>query len=130
MSSRERYHHRKKAFGLMLLFALGAMGSPALAIDVELTLEQAKQVMASARGPMEQAASNDEMFAIIKAADKNSRIGDDPGRQTLWKQRDSTNENLLVRIFRTRRRPAVQGRATGSPDAGSQNPGNPEYAQP
>lgn len=78
MSSRERYHYRKKAFGLMLVFALGAMGSPALAIDVELTFEQAQQIMASARGPMEQAASNDEMFAIIKAADKNSRIGDDP----------------------------------------------------
>ncbi len=78
MSSRERYHHRNKAVGLMLLVALGAMGSPALAIDVDLTLAQAKQVMASARGPMEEAASNDEMFAIIKAADKNSRIGDDP----------------------------------------------------
>ena len=78
MSSRERYYHRKKAFGLMLLFALGAMGSPALAIDVELTLEQAKQIMASARGPMEQAASNDEMFGIIKTADKAARIGDDP----------------------------------------------------
>ena len=84
MSSRERYDHRKKAFGLMLLFALGAMGSPALAIDVELTLEQAKQIMASARGPMEQAASNDEMFAIIKAADKNSRIGEpSPQRVTV-----------------------------------------------
>ena len=78
MSSRERFHHRKKAFGLMLLFVLGAMGSPALAIDVELTFEEAQQIMASARGPMEQAASNDEMFGIIKAADKNSRIGDDP----------------------------------------------------
>ncbi len=77
MSSRERYHHRKKAFGLTLVM-LAAMGSPALAIDVELTLEQAKQIMASAREPMEQAASNDEMFAIIKTADKTSRIGDDP----------------------------------------------------
>ncbi len=78
MSSRERYPHWKKAFGLMLLVALGAMESPALAIDVELTLAQAKQVMASAREPMEAAASNDEMFTIITAADKNSRIGDDP----------------------------------------------------
>ena len=57
--------------------------------------------MASAREPMEAAASNDEMFAIIKAADKNSRIGDDPATKTLWQQRDSSNENLLVRIFRT-----------------------------
>lgn len=78
MSSRERYHYRKKGLGLMLLFALAGMGSPALAIDVDLTFEQAQQIMASARGPMEQAASNDEMFGIIKAADKNSRIGDDP----------------------------------------------------
>ncbi len=78
MSSYGRYNHQKKGLGLMLLFLLGGMGSPAFAIDVKLTLEQARQIMDSAREPMEQAASNDEMFGIIKAADKNSRIGDDP----------------------------------------------------
>ncbi len=78
MSSDGRYNHRKNGLGLMLLFVLGGMTSPALAIDVELTPEQATQIMASARGPMEQAASNDEMFGIIKAADKTTRIGDDP----------------------------------------------------
>ena len=77
MSSYGRYNHRKNGLGLMLLFVLG-IGSPAFANDVELTSEQATQIMASARGPMEQAASNDEMFGIIKATDKSSRIGDDP----------------------------------------------------
>ncbi len=78
MRSYGRYNHQKKGLGFMLLCLLGGMGSPAFAIDVQLTLEQARQIMDSAREPMEQAASNDEMFGIIKAADKNSRIGDDP----------------------------------------------------
>ncbi len=62
----------------MLLLLLGGMGSPAFALDVKLTLEQARQIMTSAREPMERASSNDEMFTLIKSADKNTRIGDDP----------------------------------------------------
>ncbi len=78
MSSYGRYNHRKKGLGLMLLLLLGGMGSPAFALDVKLTLEQARQIMTSAREPMERASSNDEMFNLIKSADKNTRIGDDP----------------------------------------------------
>lgn len=78
MSAYGRYNHQKKGLGLMLLFLLGGMGSPAFALDVKLTLEQARQIMTSAREPMERASSNDEMFHLIKSADKNTRIGDDP----------------------------------------------------
>lgn len=63
----------------VIFWVTGFFVPSALAIDVDLTVEQAKHIMASARGPMEQASSNEEMFAIIKAADKMSRIGDDPG---------------------------------------------------
>lgn len=56
----------------------GLLVPPVLAIDVDLTIDQAKQIMAEAREPMEKASSNDEMFKIIKSADKGSRIGDDP----------------------------------------------------
>ena len=63
--------------GLSAIF-LGFFISPAFAIDVDLTVKQANHIMASAREPMQQASSSDEMFAIIKLADKSSRIGDDP----------------------------------------------------
>jgi len=65
--------------GLGAIFlVVGVFLSPALAIDVDLTVDQAKAIMASARGPMEKASSNEDMFKIIKEADKVSRIGDDP----------------------------------------------------
>lgn len=51
---------------------------PALAIDVDLTLDQALEILISSREPMEKTQSNDEMFKIIKEADRTSRIGDDP----------------------------------------------------
>jgi hypothetical protein len=65
--------------GLGAIFLVsGFLVSPAFAIDVDLTLEQGKHLMALAREPMEKASSNDDMFKIIKLADKTSRIGDDP----------------------------------------------------
>lgn len=79
MSFYERdYHRNMKLWLMLLLFLGGGMISSAYAIDVDLTLEQAQQIMAAAREPMEQTASNDEMFQLIKSADKNTRIGDDP----------------------------------------------------
>ena len=70
--------HFGKRRGLMVLCVLGWMVSPALAIDVKVTVEEAERIMSAARGPMEQAASNDDMLQIIQAVDKKSRIGDDP----------------------------------------------------
>ena len=65
--------------GLLMIFLVVGLCVPSVfAIDVELTLEQAKQIIASARGPIEKTSSNEEMFTIIKAADKKTRIGDDP----------------------------------------------------
>ena len=65
--------------GLLIVFLVVTSGVPsAFAIDVELTLEQAKKIMASARGNMEKASSEEEILAVILAADKKFRIGDDP----------------------------------------------------
>jgi len=76
---------RNTTFHLIIWQGLGAMYllsgvllTPAWGIDVDLTLDEAKNIMASAREPMEKASSNEDMFKIIKAADKSSRIGDDP----------------------------------------------------
>ncbi len=79
MNVNGRDHHRNMTpWFMLLLFVWGGTGSSAYAIDVDLTLDQARQIMASAREPMERAASNDEMFDVIKSADKQTRIGDDP----------------------------------------------------
>ena len=65
--------------GILVVFlVVGLCVSSASAIDVELTSEQAKQIMATARGVMGKASSNEEMFTIIRAADKKARIGDNP----------------------------------------------------
>lgn len=65
--------------GLGAIFlACGIMVSPSWAIDVDLTPEQANQILTTAREPMEKASSNEEMFQIIQLADKATRVGDDP----------------------------------------------------
>ncbi len=74
-------NYSRKGRGLMVLCLMGGMVSPALAIDVTVTIEEAERIMSEARGPMEQAASNEEMFRIIQLADTRSRIGDDPAAQ-------------------------------------------------
>ncbi len=79
MSPMDNTSHSTMRQRLGALFLVsGLLVSPAFAIDVDLTLEQAKHILASAREPMEKASSNEEMFKIIKLADKHSRIGDDP----------------------------------------------------
>ncbi len=78
MSAYRLSNRPRKGRGFMVLCLVGGMVSPALAIDVNVTVEDAGRIMSEARGPMEQAASNDEMFQIIQAADQQSRIGDDP----------------------------------------------------
>jgi len=62
----------------MVLCLLGGMVSPTLAINVDVTMEDAGRIMEAAREPMEQVTSNEEMFQIIQEADRKSRIGDDP----------------------------------------------------
>ncbi|MDD9860495.1 MAG: hypothetical protein OXU40_08625 [Nitrospira sp.] len=71
-------NHTGRRSSLMVLCLLGGMVSPAWAINVDVTMEDAGQIMDAAREPMEQVTSNEEMFQIIQEADKKSRIGDDP----------------------------------------------------
>ena len=51
--------------GLLVAFLVVGLGVPsAFSIDVELTLEQAKQIMASARGTMEKASSEEDRITL------------------------------------------------------------------
>ena len=50
----------------------------ATAIDVKLTMEEAKAALAAGREPMEQANTADEVKQIVKAASLLTRVGADP----------------------------------------------------
>lgn len=60
------------AFTAMLLAA------PAPAIDVDLTVDDAKKVLESGRQPMAQAKSAEEVREIMQAASVQTRVGADP----------------------------------------------------
>ena len=50
-------------------------------IDVQLTLEKAKQVLADGREPMEQAESVEDVAKVMKAAEQTIRVGADPEKE-------------------------------------------------
>ena len=52
--------------------------TPALAIDIDLTLEEAKEILASGREPMAKASSAEEVRDIMQAASVQTRVGADP----------------------------------------------------
>ncbi|MCH8038865.1 MAG: hypothetical protein IH977_00785 [Nitrospinae bacterium] len=69
----------------MIALTLGALlvgwsltPSPILAIDVTMTLEKAKKVLAAGREPLDKAQTPEEAMKVFKAADKAIRIGADP----------------------------------------------------
>lgn len=61
-----------------LLVGWSLTPSPILAIDVTMTLEKAKKVLAAGREPLDKAQTPEEVIKVLKAADKAIRIGADP----------------------------------------------------
>jgi hypothetical protein len=61
----------------VLAFSLGS-AERAGAIDVNLTMEEAKAELAAGREPMEQAGSPEEVRAIMQKASLATRVGSDP----------------------------------------------------
>ncbi|MFQ5991401.1 MAG: hypothetical protein ACE5NA_03090 [Nitrospiraceae bacterium] len=71
---------RDLGFGLAV-FILGVSiisGSPASAIDVDLTMDQAKEALAAGRVPMQKATSVEEVKVIMQQASTRTRVGADP----------------------------------------------------
>ncbi len=66
--------------GAMAMFTLIGIG-PVWGIEVDLTMEQAAQLLSAGRGPMEKAKTVEEVTKLIKAADKAIRIGTDPEQE-------------------------------------------------
>jgi len=79
MGSHEIRWKFRTQLGLSVV-AMGILivGTPVWAIEVDLTMEQATQLLASGRGPMEKAETVEDVTKLIKAADKAIRIGTDP----------------------------------------------------
>ena len=75
-------HTRWRDLGIGLaVFILGVFvisGSPASAIDVDWTMEQAKEALAAGREPMEKATSVEEVKVIMQQASTVTRVGADP----------------------------------------------------
>lgn len=64
------------------LAALGAImlltGSPAQAIDVKLTMDEAKKALAAGRAPMEKAETPEDVKKVMQHASLATRVGSDP----------------------------------------------------
>ncbi|RMH06774.1 MAG: hypothetical protein D6704_06525 [Nitrospirae bacterium] len=66
----------------VLFLGVGGIGPlPAWGIQVNLTLEEAKQILASGREPMEKAKGLEDVARIFKASEKPFRVGADPEQE-------------------------------------------------
>ena len=67
---------------LTALAAIGAVmaltGGPAAAIDVKLTMDEAKKALAAGREPMEKADTQEDVKKIMQHASVATRVGSDP----------------------------------------------------
>lgn len=66
------------AAAAMAILTTGLFAAPAPAIDVNLTVDDAKQVLASGRDPMAKAKSAEEVRDIMQSASLHTRVGADP----------------------------------------------------
>lgn len=60
------------------LIGLSAYPSVSSAIDLSMTIEQAKEALAAGRQTMEQAESVEDVTAVMKASERVIRVGTDP----------------------------------------------------
>lgn len=70
---RTGWRGRLTVLGLMAL-----MAAPAQAIDVKLTMDDAKKALAAGREPMEKAESPDDVKKVMQYASVATRVGSDP----------------------------------------------------
>ncbi|MBI3603110.1 MAG: hypothetical protein HY205_01495 [Nitrospirae bacterium] len=82
-------------FGVVFaaLAVVGMAGAPAYAIDVKLTLEEAKKTLAAGREPMEKANTPEEVKKLMQHASTVTRVGADP-------EKDSCGASAILRTKR------------------------------
>ena len=77
----ERTHSFKVRVGLGVLIGAWALvwaAHPVYAIDVKLTMEEAKKALAAGREPMEKANTSEEVKKLLQQAALATRVGADP----------------------------------------------------
>ena len=91
---RSRHGVGLHAFIVMGTVAMWAIAmDQAHAIDVKLTMEEAKKALAAGRGPMEKANTPEEVKKVLQQASVNTRIGADP-------EKDSCGTSAILRTKR------------------------------
>ncbi len=69
---------RRLGAAAVAVLTTGLLATPAPAIDVNLTVDDAKQILASGRDPMAKAKSAEEVRDIMQEASLQTRVGADP----------------------------------------------------
>ena len=64
--------------GLAVLVVTGVVSGPVYAIDVKLTMEEAKKTLAAGREPMEKANTPEDVKKLLQHAALATRVGADP----------------------------------------------------
>ena len=89
------------AQGIRGIWSLVAVGiftvgiSPAMAIDVKLSLDDARKTLAAGRAPMEKANTPEEVRKVLQQASMVTRVGADP-------EKDSCGASAILRTKRYR----------------------------
>ena len=89
----ERTLRRRHLAGLVAVLAVG--GDPALAIDVNISMEDAKKALEAGRVPMEKANTPEEVKKVLQHASMVTRVGADP-------EKDSCGASAILRTKRYR----------------------------
>jgi hypothetical protein len=73
---------RRAGLGVLMMAAAMTgglvIGSPVYGIDVKLTMEEARKILAAGRGPMETANSPEDVKKVLQQASLATRVGADP----------------------------------------------------
>jgi hypothetical protein len=87
--------NRRKWSLVAVVGALTVGISPAMAIDVKLSMEDARKTLAAGRAPMEKANTPEEVRKVLQQASMVTRVGADP-------EKDSCGASAILRTKRYR----------------------------
>lgn len=90
---RERNRRILSLAGLVSVFVVGV--SPAFAIDVKLSMDEAQKALEAGRAPMDKANTPDEVKKVLQHASMVTRVGADP-------EKDSCGPSAVLRTKRYR----------------------------
>jgi len=89
--------HGQWAMGMLLVFVggLALSPSPALSIDVKLSMDEAQKALEAGRAPMDKANSPEDVKKVLQQASLATRVGSDP-------EKDPCGPSAILRTKRYR----------------------------